>query len=156
MVSNLVIIGPAWPLRGGLAAFDEKLSSTFSQKGINSSIETFSLQYPQFLFPGKTQYANWEAPQNLDIESDINSINPFNWFKIGRKIKKMNLNIEELKEKASKMELSELKNRVEKILEIFQSNDNNVIDKLIPLTEEMKILKLEADKRLGNIEKYLT
>ena len=68
----------------------------------------------------------------------------------------MNLNIEELKEKASKMELSELKNRVEKILEIFQSNDNNVIDKLIPLTEEMKILKLEADKRLGNIEKYLT
>ncbi|MFY8165034.1 MAG: glycosyl transferase family 1, partial [Sediminibacterium sp.] len=55
MVSKLVIIGPAWPLRGGLSAFDEKLATTFSNKGINSSIETFSLQYPDFLFPGKTR-----------------------------------------------------------------------------------------------------
>jgi len=88
MVSNLVIIGPAWPLRGGLAAFDEKLSSTFSQKGINSSIETFSLQYPQFLFPGKTQYSNQPAPENITIHITINSINPFNWISVGWKLRK--------------------------------------------------------------------
>ena len=88
MVSNLVIIGPAWPLRGGLAAFDEKLSSTFSQKGINSSIETFSLQYPQFLFPGKTQYSNQPAPENITIHISINSINPFNWISVGWKLRK--------------------------------------------------------------------
>ena len=93
MVSNLVIIGPAWPLRGGLAAFDEKLSSTFSQKGINSSIETFSLQYPQFLFPGKTQYSNQPAPENITIHVSINSINPFNWIKVGLQLRKVSPNL---------------------------------------------------------------
>jgi glycosyltransferase involved in cell wall biosynthesis len=93
MVSNLVIIGPAWPLRGGLAAFDEKLSSTFSQKGINNSIETFSLQYPQFLFPGKTQYSNQPAPENITIHVSINSINPFNWIKVGLQLRKVAPNL---------------------------------------------------------------
>jgi len=88
MVNNLVIIGPAWPLRGGLAAFDEKLATTFNQKGISSSIETFSLQYPQFLFPGKTQYSNLPAPENITIHVSINSINPFNWIKIGLHLRK--------------------------------------------------------------------
>ena len=88
MVNNLVIIGPAWPLRGGLAAFDEKLANTFSQKGIQSSIETFSLQYPQFLFPGKTQYSNLPAPENITIHVTINSINPFNWIKVGLQLRK--------------------------------------------------------------------
>ncbi len=83
MVNKLVIIGPAWPLRGGLSAFDEKLAVTFSKMGIDSSIETFSLQYPSFLFPGKTQYSNQPAPLNVKINSSINSINPFNWIKIG-------------------------------------------------------------------------
>ena len=88
MVNNLVIIGPAWPLRGGLAAFDEKLANTFSQKGIQSAIETFSLQYPQFLFPGKTQYSNLPAPENITIHVSINSINPFNWIKVGLQLRK--------------------------------------------------------------------
>ncbi len=88
MVNNLVIIGPAWPLRGGLAAFDEKLATTFSQKGITSSIETFSLQYPKFLFPGKTQYSNLPAPKNISIHVSINSINPFNWIKVGLRLRK--------------------------------------------------------------------
>lgn len=88
MVNNLVIIGPAWPLRGGLAAFDEKLATTFTQKGIRSSIETFSLQYPQLLFPGKTQYRDEPAPNNIIIHVSINSINPINWVLVGLKLKK--------------------------------------------------------------------
>lgn len=88
MVNNLVIIGPAWPLRGGLAAFDEKLAITFNNKGIPSTIETFSLQYPQFLFPGKTQYREEAAPVDIVINVSINSINPLNWIKVGLKLKK--------------------------------------------------------------------
>ena len=83
MVNKLVIIGPAWPLRGGLAAFDEKLATTFTKLGIDSSIETYSLQYPSFLFPGKTQYSDTPAPQAVKINESINSINPFNWIKVG-------------------------------------------------------------------------
>jgi glycosyltransferase involved in cell wall biosynthesis len=87
MVSKLVIIGPAWPLRGGLSAFDEKLAATFTTEGIATSIETFSLQYPSFLFPGKTQYTNQPAPKNINIHAGINSINPLNWIKIGLQLK---------------------------------------------------------------------
>lgn len=86
MVNKLVIIGPAWPLRGGLAAFDEKLAICFSEKGIQSSIHTFSLQYPSLLFPGKTQYSTQPAPKGINIKATINSINPFNWMKVGWQI----------------------------------------------------------------------
>ena len=87
MVNKLVIIGPAWPLRGGLSAFDEKLASTFSKQGIETSIETFSLQYPSFLFPGKTQYTEQPAPKHIKINAGINTINPFNWVKVGWQLK---------------------------------------------------------------------
>ena len=86
MVNKLVIIGPAWPLRGGLSAFDEKLATQFTEKGIQTRIDTFSLQYPSFLFPGKSQFTTDPKPNNVNIDVCINSINPFNWIKIGLKL----------------------------------------------------------------------
>jgi len=86
MVNKLVIIGPAWPLRGGLSAFDEKLATQFTEKGIQTRIDTFSLQYPSILFPGKSQYTTDPKPNNVNINVCINSINPFNWIKIGLKL----------------------------------------------------------------------
>jgi glycosyltransferase involved in cell wall biosynthesis len=87
MVDQLIIMGPAWPLRGNLAAFDEKLAASFSEAGIKTKLSTFSLQYPGFLFPGSTQYSSDPAPEGLTIEVVINSINPFNWIKVGLRIK---------------------------------------------------------------------
>ena len=78
MVKSLVIIGPGWPLRGGLSAFDEQLARTFNEKQLQARIETFSLQYPSFLFPGTSQYTNEPAPKDVNIHEGINSINPFN------------------------------------------------------------------------------
>ncbi|MBU3714242.1 MAG: glycosyltransferase [Ferruginibacter sp.] len=86
---NIIIIGPAHPLRGGLASFNERLATAFSQQGHQTSIYTFSLQYPGFLFPGTTQYSNEPAPKDLKIKACINSINPMNWLIIGRKLKKI-------------------------------------------------------------------
>ena len=88
MVNSLVIIGPGWPLRGGLAAFDEQLVRTFLEKEIHARIETFSLQYPSLLFPGTSQYSTEPAPVQIQIHAGINSINPFNWIRIGLKLKK--------------------------------------------------------------------
>jgi glycosyltransferase involved in cell wall biosynthesis len=93
MVNKLVIIGPAWPLRGGLAAFDEQLATCFSQMGLDSRIETFSLQYPSFLFPGTTQYSTQPAPTHIRIKAGINSINPFNWIKIGLQLRALNADL---------------------------------------------------------------
>ena len=86
MVNKLVIIGPAWPLRGGLSAFDEKLATQFTEKGIQTKIDTFSLQYPNILFPGKSQYTTDPKPKDVNISVCINSINPLNWIKIGLKL----------------------------------------------------------------------
>jgi glycosyltransferase involved in cell wall biosynthesis len=87
-MQKIIIIGPAHPLRGGLATFDQRLAKEFNSNGDDCSIYSFSLQYPSFLFPGKTQYSNEPAPKDLKILSVINSINPLNWIKIGNRIRK--------------------------------------------------------------------
>jgi glycosyltransferase involved in cell wall biosynthesis len=84
---NILIIGPAHPLRGGLASFNERLARAFMQEGHSVSIYTFSLQYPSFLFPGTTQYSSEPAPVDLNINVSINSVNPFNWIKTGNTLK---------------------------------------------------------------------
>jgi glycosyltransferase involved in cell wall biosynthesis len=85
---KIVIIGPAYPLRGGLATFNQRLAKEFTDRGDDCSIYSFSLQYPSFLFPGKTQYSDEPAPANTIIHTVINSINPFNWIKVGNRLKK--------------------------------------------------------------------
>ncbi len=84
---QVVIIGPAHPLRGGLASFNERLARQFQQEGFEVTIYTFCLQYPGFLFPGKTQYSSEPAPTDLNIKVCINSINPLNWLTIGNELK---------------------------------------------------------------------
>lgn len=86
---KIVIIGPAYPLRGGLASFDERLTRQFMQDGHDTIIYTFSLQYPNFLFPGTTQYSTEPAPKDLNIKVCINSVNPINWLKVGNELKKL-------------------------------------------------------------------
>lgn len=84
---KIAILGPAHPLRGGLAAFNERLAKAFIEEGREVKIYSFSLQYPSFLFPGKSQFSTAKAP-DLDIEVCLNSVNPFNWWTVGRKIAK--------------------------------------------------------------------
>jgi glycosyltransferase involved in cell wall biosynthesis len=48
---------------------------------------SFSLQYPGFLFPGKTQYEEGSAPPGIPILPLINSVNPFSWMKAVRAIR---------------------------------------------------------------------
>ena len=90
MKKKVIIIGSAWPLRaGGLATFNERLAKQFIQEGFDTSIYTFSLQYPNFLFPGSTQLSNEPAPTHLIIKACINSINPLNWLKVGNELRKL-------------------------------------------------------------------
>ncbi len=90
---KVIIIGPAHPLRGGLASFDERLARQFQHQGFDTTIYTFSLQYPNFLFPGTTQYSSEPAPTDINIKVCINSMNPINWLKIGNELKQLRPNI---------------------------------------------------------------
>ena len=85
---RIVILGTAWPFRGGLAAFNERLAKQFVQDGHEVEVVTFTLQYPSFLFPGKTQYSSEVAPDGLKIVREINSCNPLNWIKVGKRLKR--------------------------------------------------------------------
>lgn len=87
---RIVIIGTAYPFRGGgMSTYNERLARAYQQNGDDVTIYTFSLQYPGFLFPGKTQFSNDPPPDDLKIVVAINSVNPFNWIKTGLKIKRL-------------------------------------------------------------------
>ena len=91
---KVIIIGPAHPLRGGgITTFNERMARQFQNEGHHTSIYSFSLQYPGFLFPGKSQFTDEPAPKDIDIHTRINSVNPFNWISVGREIKKLNPDI---------------------------------------------------------------
>ena len=85
---RVIILGTAWPYRGGLAAFNERLANEYLRQGDDVEIVTFTLQYPSFLFPGKTQYSDEPAPAGLHIVRRLNAVNPFSWIRTARYIKR--------------------------------------------------------------------
>ena len=66
---KILIVGPAYPFRGGIAHFNNALAMAYSKLDFNVQIFSFSLQYPKFLFPGKSQYENGVAPLGINIYS---------------------------------------------------------------------------------------
>jgi len=83
---KILFLGPAYPYRGGISSFTDRLALEFSNQGNMVDIFTFSLQYPSILFPGKTQFSTEPPPSKLKAIRAINSINPFNWIQVGKKI----------------------------------------------------------------------
>lgn len=85
---RIVICGPAHPYRGGIATYNERMALQFLREGDAAAIFTYKLQYPSFLFPGKSQYDDGLAPQGVSITRAINSVNPLNWFRTGLRLRR--------------------------------------------------------------------
>ncbi|HEX2921631.1 MAG TPA: glycosyltransferase [Bacteroidales bacterium] len=85
---KIILAGPAWPYRGGIAEFSNRLMKQFVDEGHEVKIITFRLQYPRFLFPGKSQLIDSPAPANIPINRWLNSVNPLNWIVSGIKIRR--------------------------------------------------------------------
>lgn len=85
---KIIILGTAYPYRGGLATFNERLARQFVAEGHDVEVWTFTLQYPSFLFPGKTQFSSEAQPEGLKIKRVLHSCNPFNWLRVGRALRK--------------------------------------------------------------------
>ena len=73
---KVAIVGTSYPYRGGLVAYNERLALEYQHQNNDVKIYTFTLQYPNFLFPGKTQLSSDTKPEKLDILRCINSVNP--------------------------------------------------------------------------------
>lgn len=89
---RIVIVGTAYPLRGGIAHYIALLRDALVRRGHEVRILTFKRQYPKLLFPGKSQEekasgneqtvaAREEQLAATDIV--IDSINPLSWFPAG-------------------------------------------------------------------------
>lgn len=86
---EIIIVGPAYPLRGGIANFNEALCRTLNRQGRTCNIVSFTMQYPGFLFPGTTQMASGDpAPEGIEISTRINSLNPISWWNTASYIRK--------------------------------------------------------------------
>ncbi|MEO5582480.1 MAG: glycosyltransferase [Saprospiraceae bacterium] len=85
-MKKIVILGTAYPFRGGLAAFNERLARELISLGHEVEVVTFTVQYPSLVFPGKSQLSEDPAP-TLTIKRWVHSFNPINWLIAGKKIK---------------------------------------------------------------------
>ena len=85
---KIVLIGTAYPLRGGIAHYVGLLWKYLS-RAHDVSIVTFSRQYPKLLFPGKSQEESGDAGIPVESVQWIDSINPFNWIRTGFRVRAM-------------------------------------------------------------------
>ncbi|HLX12455.1 MAG TPA: glycosyltransferase [Bacteroidota bacterium] len=88
---KIVIVGTAFPLRGGIAHYNGILATRLAKRHTVETI-TFLRQYPAFLFPGKTQEESGNASEEMRLSPApqlIDSINPFNWLSVAKRIAAM-------------------------------------------------------------------
>ncbi|MFM2207644.1 MAG: hypothetical protein RL213_1619 [Bacteroidota bacterium] len=83
---RIALIGPAHPLRGGIADFNEALARSLQQHGIDVEVFSFHLQYPALLFPGKSQFTDAPAPEGIRIRPTLSSIGPLSWLRTAREV----------------------------------------------------------------------
>ena len=82
---KIVIVSPAYPLRGGIAHSAGLLYKELA-KNHEVFLITFKRQYPNFLFPGKSQTESVEETNMIPSEVILDSINPFNWNSTAKRI----------------------------------------------------------------------
>ena len=76
---KILLIGPAYPLRGGIAQFLALLYESLKKAGHDVVFHRFIRQYPKFLFPGKTQEDEGAPPVDVVSTPSLDPLNPFNW-----------------------------------------------------------------------------
>jgi len=84
---KIIIVGPVYPLRGGIAHYIALLAAHLRQRH-EVEIVSFKRQYPKLLFPGKTQEEKGGAAPPVRSEALIDSVNPINWIGVALKIRR--------------------------------------------------------------------
>lgn len=83
---RIAVLGPMYPLRGGIAHFTEN-----TIRELRASAEvlpiTFSRQYPEFLFPGRTQLDESGRFDDVGAEVLLDSIGPLSWLRVRRRLR---------------------------------------------------------------------
>lgn len=83
---KIVLLGPMYPYRGGIAHFLETMYWGFQERGHQVTALTFTRQYPEKLFPGKTQMETGQVEHPVPAERILDTIGPISWYKTARRI----------------------------------------------------------------------
>lgn len=87
----LAHIGPAYPYRGGIAHFTELTARALHAAGHKPALYTFQRQYPDALFPGRTQTVEAGTPPPSDLPRPrrcIDTLNPLSWYRTARHLRR--------------------------------------------------------------------
>lgn len=89
---KIVLVGPAFPYRGGIAETTNSLYSVLTKRGHDVVIVGFKKQFPKLLFPGKTQF---DTSRTDDIPSTRLLVpwNPLSWYRTAKFINKQNADL---------------------------------------------------------------
>ena len=77
------LVGPLHPWRGGIAQYLGLLGEALSAHAEVEAV-TFTRQYPDFLFPGRSQRDPDAAPPRIPVTPIIDSIGPWTWLRAAR------------------------------------------------------------------------
>lgn len=83
-IMKVLLLSTAYPYRGGIAHFVETLARGLANRGDEVQLVTFTRQYPEVLFPGKTQLETAPPTTDLRITRLLDTINPVSWWKTAR------------------------------------------------------------------------
>lgn len=86
---KIAYLSTFYPFRGGIAQFNALMYRAFQDKGHDIEAFTFKRQYPNFLFPGETQYVtDDDKVDEIDSKELLDTVNPFSYYKTARAINK--------------------------------------------------------------------
>ncbi len=86
---KIILVGTSFPMRGGIAHYVALLYRKLVEMGHEVQIISFKRQYPDLLFPGKTQQDNSQQAIELPSHPLIDSINPVSWIRTWLHIRKL-------------------------------------------------------------------
>lgn len=87
---RLTIVGPAYPLRGGIAHHVYWLHHEMEARGHSVQVVSFRKLYPAILFPGKTTTDISELKLDAHAEPILDPLNPLTWLRACRSIRSFN------------------------------------------------------------------
>ena len=84
---RITLVGPFWPYRGGIAHFLVAMARGLAKRGHSIRTTTFRRQYPETLFPGKTQLDEGAAPDDVPRAArQLDTMSPLTWVRTARSI----------------------------------------------------------------------
>jgi len=85
---RLAIVGPAYPLRGGIAHHVYSLHSELTSRGHDVQVISYRSLYPKLLFPGSSVFDTSRLKLDAGARAILNPMNPITWIQCFNAVRK--------------------------------------------------------------------